>query len=228
MKPSPHWIFPLLALTAAIATAQTVLNVPATSNPFLAGMPNGTNSSGGDSAPGQSPVLFTDFSGGMALTFSPTGTVSFTPSPSGSSPDGDTVFSRGAENGISSFNLPLNSLLGVFLDNNQPDGFTAPPAIDFSTGASLTFSSLSPSLRQIFFIGDGLTGTGTGSVQQFFAPAGATRLFFGIPDGSGWNNNAGSFSVTVTAIPEPSTAAALAGLTGLGLAMGRRAARRKV
>jgi hypothetical protein len=228
MKAHPQWILPLLALTACLTTAQTVLNVPATSNPYLAGMPNGTTAASGDSAPGQSPVLFAGFSSGMTLTFSATGTVSFTPAPSGSSPDGDTVFSRGAENGISAFNLPLNSLLGVFLDNSQPDGFTAPAAIDFSTGASLTFSSLSPDLRQIFFIGDGLTGTGGGSVQQFIAPAGATRLFLGIPDGTGWNNNGGSFSVTVTAIPEPAAGAALAAITALGLAMWRRSAHRKI
>lgn len=228
MKSRPQWILPLLTLTASITTAQTLLNVPASSNPYLAGMPNGTNASGGDSAPGQAPVLFTGFSGGMTLTFSATGSVNYVPSPSGSTPDGDTVFSRGAENGISSFNMPLNSLLGVFLDASQPDSFTAPESLNFSTGSSLTFTSLSPSLRQIFFIGDGLTGTGTGSVQQFIAPVGATRLFLGIPDGTGWYNNSGSFNVTVTAIPEPSTAAAIVGLAALGLVMGRRPARRKV
>ena len=192
----------LIAMPATFA--QTVLNVPGTSNPFLAGMPNGTTSPGGDSAPAQSPVLFAGFSGGDTLTFSVTGSVSFTNGASGSPPDGGSVFARGTENGISDFNLPLNLLLGVFLDASQPDGFTAPAGIDFSTGSSLTFATLSPQLREIFFIGDGLTGNATGSVQQFIAPAGATRLFLGIPDGTGWNNNFGAFSVTVTtAIPEP-------------------------
>jgi hypothetical protein len=54
-------------------------------------------------------------------------------------------------------------------------------------------------LNQVFFIGDGLTGNGTGTVQQFVIPAGATRLYLGSADGAGANyNNSGSFSVSVT------------------------------
>jgi hypothetical protein len=34
----------------------------------------------------------------------------------------------------------------------------------------------------MFFIGDGLTGVGTGSVQAFFIPVGATLRYLGIPD----------------------------------------------
>ncbi|HEY3242752.1 MAG TPA: hypothetical protein VGM03_05305 [Phycisphaerae bacterium] len=46
-----------------------------------------------------------------------------------------------------------------------------------------------PGLRQPFFIGDGLTGTGSGAVQQFLVPDGATRLFLGTIDGCEWSNN---------------------------------------
>jgi hypothetical protein len=91
------------------------------------------------------------------------------------------------------------------------------------TAGATSQSSYSPLLNQVFFIGDGLTGTGSGSVQQFVIPAGATRLFLGSSDGAGANyDNSGSFSVTVTdsgggstppATPAPGTGVLL--LTGL-------------
>jgi Ca2+-binding RTX toxin-like protein len=72
---------------------------------------------------------------------------------------------------------------------------------DFNQGTS--FSSLSPQLGQVFFIGDGLTGNGTGSRQSFIAPLGATRLYLGIPDGEflrgvpgQYQDNGGSFAVS--------------------------------
>jgi hypothetical protein len=49
------------------------------------------------------------------------------------------------------------------------------------------------------FIGDGLTGTGSGAVQQFTVPAGATRVALGSSDTAGGNNNnSGQFDVTVS------------------------------
>jgi hypothetical protein len=64
-----------------------------------------------------------------------------------------------------------------------------------SSAAPLRRSFLAPGLKQIFFIGDGLTGTGSGSIQTFHIPAGATRLFLGTMDSYGWSNNSGSFTV---------------------------------
>jgi hypothetical protein len=78
-------------------------------------------------------------------------------------------------------------------------------------------------LQQLFFIGDGLTGTGSGSVQTFIVPSGATQLYLGTGDGYGWYNNSGSFSVTVNtpgtvATPEPaSSLLLLIGIAGLAL-----------
>ena len=71
---------------------------------------------------------------------------------------------------------------------------------------------LSPALKQVFFIGDGLTGTGTGTTQTFVVPAGATRLFLGVSDGVGWFNNSGAFNATVSisAAPAPPPPAAAA------------------
>jgi len=103
-------------------------------------------------------------------------------------------------------------LSGVFLGDNDPINATAPASLDFSsTSLGRSFSELSPLLQQTFFIGDGLTGEGTGSVQTFWVPDGATRLFLGIVDGAYfvggpdyYDNNVGSFSATleVTSIPE--------------------------
>jgi hypothetical protein len=77
------------------------------------------------------------------------------------------------------------------------------------------FSSLAPQVKQVFFIGDGLTGTGSGAVQNFIVPTGATRLFLGPMDGFEWKGNTGSFTVTVQAVPEPSTIFGL-GVLGFG------------
>lgn len=102
-------------------------------------------------------------------------------------------------------------LAGVFLTDNAPTA-SAPASLDFSsTALGTSFSELSPLLQQTFYIGDGRTGEGTGSVQTFWVPDGATRLFLGIVDGAYfvggpdyYDNNDGSFSATfqVTTVPE--------------------------
>ncbi|NJR32232.1 MAG: PEP-CTERM sorting domain-containing protein [Chamaesiphon sp. CSU_1_12] len=186
--------------------------VPGTSNPYLAGLPSGATASG-DSAPAQSPVQVTGvpITAGTILNFLATGSVNFISSPSGDTPDGGSLLvSRGAENGIAGYNDPANSLVGVFLDNSLPTDSAAPAALNFDTPASRAYSTLSPLLKQIFFIGDGLTGTGTGTQQSVVVPFGATRLFLGTVDGSGWSNNFGQFTVEVnaaasTSVPEPFT-----------------------
>jgi hypothetical protein len=103
-------------------------------------------------------------------------------------------------------------LSGVFLDDNDPISLIAPSRLDFSsTAIGRSFSSLAPELQQTFYVGDGLTGEGSGSMQSFLVPDGATRLFLGIVDGAYfvggpdyYDNNVGSFSVTlaVTTVPE--------------------------
>ena len=102
-------------------------------------------------------------------------------------------------------------LAGVFLTDDEPTA-SAPASLDFSsTALGRSFSELSPLLQQTFYIGDGLTGDGTGSAQTFWVPDGATRLFLGIVDGAYfvggpdyYDNNAGAFSATfqVTTVPE--------------------------
>ena len=181
-------IFPLILLSAVCSWSATVnVTVGGDDNVYLSGMPNGTSCCGGDSAPGQSPTLVTGFSSGNILTFSvtPGGFFSNVGGGSGPTADGESGFGRGEENGISGYTGPLNALIGVFLDDSQPTSSLAPGTIDFSLAGATSFASMSPLLKQIFFIGDGLTGNGTGGIQQFIAPTGATRLFLGATDGFG-------------------------------------------
>lgn len=170
-----------------------------TSDPWLAGMPNGSTASGGSVAPTYSPVRAdVTVIGGQAYTFAATGSVSHGGPTLSSGPDGrpGVLFTHqaGAENGIANITVQINALLGVFLNDSQPNTTVAPPALNFSTAASMDFTSLSPQLKQPFFIGNGLTSSGV--TQQFVAPAGATRLFLGAMDSFGYSNNLGSYSVT--------------------------------
>lgn len=117
-----------------------------------------------------------------------------------------------AIDGVSGYvdNNRVAALLGVFLDDSEPIN-PAPASLDFSDGGPIghNFLSLAPQLRQIFFIGDGLTGTGSGSEQVFIVPPTATRLCLGISDNP-YDDNLGSFSAEFTIAPlAPSPAPSL-------------------
>lgn len=213
--------FAFLLFIAMPAQGITV-NVPGTSDPWLAGMPNGSLSNNGtpeppDVAPAQSPVLVSGIVPGTMLMWTATGLVGHPSDIAG--PDGATWVANfthwpGAENGISDITVPIDSLLGVFLGPSQPDLNPPPVALDFSPSASRNYLMLAPGLQQVFFMGDGLTD---GAVAQtIVAPFGATRLYLGTMDGYGWANNIGSFDVTIAAVPEPATMLVLgSGLLGL-------------
>jgi hypothetical protein len=83
-------------------------------------------------------------------------------------------------------------LTGVFVAAGGPSG-AAPAALNFTTGTGTAFTSLSPLLDQVFFIGDGLTGDGTGATQVFYAPSGAFTLYLGISDAGGYNGAPGAY-----------------------------------
>ena len=93
------------------------LNVPATANPYLAGMPNGTKARVGDSAPQHSPVLVQrTLSHAVAVTFTAVGAIQHTPEcpPDCYGPNGAelTRHRDGAEHGISDVNAPIDALMG--------------------------------------------------------------------------------------------------------------------
>jgi hypothetical protein len=194
------------------------VHVPGTSDPWLAGMPDGTSASQTDMAPGQSPARVPALiNPGTFVSFVVSGEVTNGPCCPLRPPDGfgSKAHVGGAENGISDIVAPHNALVGVFLADAEPHLSLAPSGLDFIT-MGIDFVTLAPELKQVFFIGDGMT---TGGVQQqFLAPLGASRLFLGTMDGYEWTNNLGSYSVDVgmTPVPEPSSlllmGTALAGL----------------
>jgi hypothetical protein len=81
-----------------------------------------------------------------------------------------------------------------------------------------------PGVNTPFKVGDSLT---------VIVPVGATLIYFGLPDASGFNgpsgfyqDNSGSFEVTVTAVPEASTwAMVILGFFGIGFMAYRRKGR---
>jgi len=175
------------------------VNVPATSNPYLAGMPGGTKARVGDSAPQQSPVFVErTLSHAVAVTFTAEGAMQHTPEcpPDCHGPNGSEVARHrdGAEHGISDVNAPKNALMGVFLSDERPDLSRPPRSLDHRA-IRRNINSFSPQLKQVFFIGDGRTGSG--ALRRYLVPAKATRLYLGVMDGYEWNNNSGSFTVTV-------------------------------
>ena len=175
------------------------VNVPATSNPYLAGLPNRDESTRGRQAPQQSPVLVQrTLSHAVAVTFTAVGAIQHTPEcpPDCYGPNGAELARHlgGAEHGIADAIAPMNALMGVFLSDERPDRSETPRSLDYRV-IRRDNNSFSPQLKQVFFIGDGKTSSG--ALRRYLVPAKATRLYLAVMDGYEWNNNSGSFTVTV-------------------------------
>jgi len=133
-----------------------------------------------------------------------------------------TDTTSGSEHGLSNIIAPINSMIGVFMDQNgatygadssQEGESSVPPGLDFSTQAARDYDSgttqsstaasnemaagmLDPQLNQTFYAGNGQTSTGT--TQTIIVPANAYSLFLGTMDGHEWSNNVGGFNATIT------------------------------
>jgi hypothetical protein len=103
------------------------------------------------------------------------------------SAQGQTLDAQGPISGIIT---PTAGFLGaVFESGGIPSG-SPPPTLNFDT-IGTDFTSLSPLLNQLFFVGDGLTNSG--QVQYFDVPTGATVVYLGIPDAANYNGPPGTY-----------------------------------
>lgn len=194
-------------------SVKTKVQVDAKSDPWLAGMPDKSQASFCPSnnigalpsiAPQNSPTEVKEIplKSGSHLTFKVQGGSTHISREQHSSigAEGDikylTSHDAKAENGISNIKAPINSLVGVFLEAEQPDNDSPPGTLIFDPPDKLNYSTISPQLKQVFFIGDGRTITGI--KQKVIVPLGAKRLYLGIMDACSWRDNTGSLDVEVT------------------------------
>lgn len=188
------------------------VRIPGTANPWLAGL--GPSAVGGvlngeiDQAPAHSPISvplksierrffrFVQAAGTIRLH---AGADAPNITPEGDL-QADVVRKHSLLNGISDILCPAGGLVGVFLSDDIPTrSLRTPATLNFKADSSRAVTTLSPQLRQVFYIGNGLTPTGV--PQVFHAPSNAKRLFLGVMDDRLWRDNNGLFTVTVVSAP---------------------------
>jgi hypothetical protein len=211
----------MLSIASAPWAFGDSVTVNAMNDIYMAG---GQSVSGLDGV-GTSPQDIAISSGVTSYTFTASGAITInnggSPTTVNNDPDGQGTGVVG-----SSFNTGFGSisgitapgqgyLVGVFVDGSASG--PAPASPNFTIGAGTAFTSISPLLDQVFFVGDGQTGDGTGPQQTFYVPSGATDLYLGISDALDYNgppgaygDNVGTFDVTATPqggslAPEPSS-----------------------
>ncbi len=222
-----------ILLTTSLTACAATLSVDAIDNIYGAGHSTPPAPSGG--SPGTLPPgVFFPASPGQVVTFtSVTGTATVTAAFGLVGPDGNTSFGMNLSSygGISGIKTDVSSfLVGVFLGAAEPLD-PAPALLDFTAaGLGTAFTSLSPLINQMFYIGDGLTGTGSGSQQQFNVPSSATAFYLGFADASGYSgppgqyqDNDGTLTATfIGVVPESSSGALLLGACAALVATRRR------
>lgn len=130
---------------------------------------------------------------------------------------------------ISGYNALLSGhLVGLFIEAGDISALAAPAGAAYPDLASFTAATYAPLARQVFFIGDGLTGTGSGATQVFSIPDSAAFLVLGIADAFDFDDvpgyygdNVGGYNVSYAVVPSPSAALAL-GTLGAALLRRRR------
>lgn len=248
----------LLASALVVPASASSVTVNAADNIYAAGQTSPDNFGGGNlpaatALPtGATYVQFTSVTGSYTSANSGCGSAAgcITINGGGNYNDADGMFAavssstNSGTSSISGINFPgAGELVGVFVAAGGPSG-SAPTALSYLPGgnASISASSYHPLLDQVFFIGDGLTGDGTGSLQSFYVPTGAVGLYLGISDAGGFNGSPGAYGDNIgnygvnyafvggtapppSSAPEPADFAFLAG--GLSLVAGALRYRRK-
>ena len=226
-RPSPLPLACAFVLFAAQATA-TNLVVPGTANIFGAGHATAPAPGGGGGGTLPPSLSFTAAAGQVMTVSGVGGSVSCCNS-SMTGPDGGPYASGTTDitgcGGLSGIRDGQHTmfLVGVFLDAAEPAD-PAPPTLDFSAGQlGENFLVLAPQVGQLFYVGDGLTGTGSGATQSFLVPPTATRLFLGFADAlefgdpvsapGFYEDNLGQLTAIVDVVP-PVVVAARAGTWG--------------
>ncbi len=186
----------------SLGYGQTV-DVSAQCNIYGTGHPSAPSNCNTSIGPGILPVRIDLPRGTQFVRFADvTGLVLYCPTCGpANGPDGvsSAVTTFDALAGISGIAGPRSRYFeGVFLGPAEPAD-PAPPTFTFS---SIDFADVSPGIAQHFFIGDGKTGTGTGQLQVFHAPPGATRLYLGLSDGfvpcvGAFSDNTGAFQASL-------------------------------
>lgn len=217
----------LVAASASGVAAAESLFVDAKSNIFGYGV--STPDPGGGGGGVLAPVIPLAAGTGRTVTFSASGISAWPQVPTG--PDGDDLAPTliPAVGPIAGYFSPVyGELVGLFIDSGILPTDAPPSPLDYPDLASLEAATFSPGLRQPFFLGDGLTGTGVGDIQVFNIPDGADMLVLGIADSFARNqpagfydDNSGGFDVTLNVVPTPGSVAAL-GVAGVALVRRRQ------
>lgn len=226
-----------LFITSPASAASIVVN--ATDVIYGAGSQSAEGPAAGGTTPGfialpsdTTFITFSSVTGSLSCASSSEGCITLNGYGTLNDADGNYAATSTSSNsgfgGISGITAPgAGYLVGVFVAPGGPSG-AAPASLDYTSTSSESSSSYSPLLDQTFFIGDGLTGDGSGTQQVFDVPTGATELYLGISDAGGYNGSPGSYgdnfgtftadySVTsLTETPEPAEWGVLAiALTGM-------------
>jgi hypothetical protein len=198
-----------------VSSASPSVRVPASSDPWLAGMPPKSQANSClipnnpryiSQSPDNSPTEVTfekmSLKPGSYLTFTTKGTVStradqgFFYGAEGSKLKENETPAGNRNNGISNIVAPNGALVGVFIGEEPPNKSKAPDALSFKKVKERNYPELFPELKQVFFIGDGKTDMGR--KQKVIVPIGAKHLYLGIMDYCNWDDNQGDFDVKVT------------------------------
>lgn len=201
------------AIAVLVETDSAPVTLPATSNPYLGGMPAGSTGEWGDNMTNAKAIEVTGISvvpGTWITVTSVAGTTSILPGyVNYVGPEGEAArplhhgenydhsnYNIGPENGIADAIMPADAMMGIFLTDAYSNATPAPAGCVDWTAAGVKDQPQYTTLqvKAPFLIGDGKTSGGT--VQKFLVPPGATRLVLGVWDGTATYNNGGSLTAT--------------------------------